>query len=33
MLIHDYPMSNEDGTPRNAILGMYEEFLKQFKES
>lgn len=32
MLIHDYPLTNEDGSPRNGILEMYEKWLEQFKE-
>lgn len=32
MLIHDYPLSNDDGSPRNAILEMYEKYLTQFEE-
>lgn len=32
MFQHDYPLSNEDGTPRNAVLEMYEQWIQQFKE-
>lgn len=28
MLIHEQPMTNDDGTPRNAILEMYEKYLE-----
>lgn len=30
ILINDYPLTNDDGTPRNAILEMYEKWLQQF---
>lgn len=33
ILQHDWPLTNDDGSPRNAILEMYEKWLTQFATS